>query len=125
MMVIITLRCSFTNGLLQTRCSRPLSRPMRLGGGRSRVRAYLCVVCTTGKVHIPILCACQQINVVNDDLAQEGRLQECARVDGGRGRDVEEYGVVGVSVEPWRRMEMPFFEGDGGGSSSLLGGCEL
>ena len=48
--------------------------------------------------------------VVNDDLAREGRPRERARVDGELGGHVDEYEVVGVSVELWRRMEMPFLK---------------
>ena len=63
--------------------------------------------------------------VVDDDLARKRRPRERASVDGGRGGAMQEYGVVGVFVELLRRMEMRFFEGDVGGLSSLLGGCEL
>ena len=65
---------------------------------------------TTDNVHTPVHRACQRMIVVDDDLAWEGKTQERACVNGGWGGRVEEYEVVGASMELWRRMEMPFLK---------------
>ena len=76
--------------------------------GRGKISSAGLCVCTMNDVHAPIMCACRQMIVVDNDLTREGRPRERARVDGGRGGHMEEYGFLGVSVELWSGWKYRF-----------------